>query len=107
MAHRVSRQAEDDLDDIWLYVAKQSGSMEIASRLVDSITSRFVFLAGFPWAGRSRYEDLGAGIRSFPAGEYVIAYCVDGADVFVLRVTRGSRDLVRLLAQKVDYVDDH
>lgn len=96
MAHRVSRQAEYDLDDIWLYVAKESGSMDIASRLVDSITTRFVFLASFPWAGRSRDEDLGPGIRSFPVGEYVIAYCLDGSDVFVLRVTRGSRDLLRL-----------
>ena len=96
MAHRVSRQAEYDLDDIWLYVAKESGSMYIASRLVDSITARFVFLASFPWAGRSRDEDLGPGIRSFPVGEYVIAYCLDGSDVFVLRATRGSRDLLRL-----------
>jgi plasmid stabilization system protein ParE len=27
MAHRVSPQAEADLDDIWVYVAKEGGSM--------------------------------------------------------------------------------
>jgi plasmid stabilization system protein ParE len=27
MAHRVAPQAETDLDDIWLYVARESGSM--------------------------------------------------------------------------------
>ncbi|MGH9625228.1 MAG: hypothetical protein ACRD4G_12920 [Bryobacteraceae bacterium] len=33
MAHRVARRAEADLDDIWLYVAKESGSLEVANRL--------------------------------------------------------------------------
>jgi hypothetical protein len=28
MAHRVAPRAEADLDDIWLYVAKESGSMD-------------------------------------------------------------------------------
>jgi hypothetical protein len=30
MAHRVAPQAEAELDDIWYYVAKESGSIEIA-----------------------------------------------------------------------------
>ena len=47
MAHLIAPQAETDLDDIWFYVALDSGSMDIASRLVDSITDRFFFLAGF------------------------------------------------------------
>ena len=50
MAHLVAPQAETDLDDIWFYVAVDSGSMDIASRLVDSITYKFFFLAGFPQA---------------------------------------------------------
>jgi hypothetical protein len=33
MAHLVAPRAEIDLDDIWLYVARESGSMEIATRL--------------------------------------------------------------------------
>src|SRR5579859_5021739 len=53
MAHRVAPRAEADLDDIWFHVAKQSGSMETASWLIDSITGRFLFLAGLPYAERS------------------------------------------------------
>src|ERR1035437_9072223 len=45
MAHRVAPRAEADLDDIWLYVSKDSGSMDVATRLIDSITDRFLFLA--------------------------------------------------------------
>jgi hypothetical protein len=45
MAHRVAPQVAADLDDIWYFVAKESGSVEIASRLIDSITNRFLLLA--------------------------------------------------------------
>lgn len=93
MAHRVAPRAETDLDDIWVYVAQDSGSMDIATRLIDSITDRFQFLAGFPHAGRVRDREFGAGTRSFPVGEYMIVYCVDGEDVLILRVVHGARDL--------------
>ena len=96
MAHSVSPQAESDLDEIWLYVAKQNGSMEVASRLIDSITDRFLFLARFPRSGRVRDRELGKGLRSFPVGEYVIVYCLEDGDVLVLRVVHGRRDLDRL-----------
>jgi 7-keto-8-aminopelargonate synthetase-like enzyme len=48
MAHRVAPQVAADLDDIWYFVAKESGSVEIASRLIDSITNRFLLLARNP-----------------------------------------------------------
>jgi hypothetical protein len=41
MAHRVAPEAEAELDNIWDYVAKESGSTEIADRLIDSIAERF------------------------------------------------------------------
>jgi plasmid stabilization system protein ParE len=69
MAHCVAGEVEVDLDEIWLYVAKESGGMDVATRLVDSITDRFSFLDGFPYAGRARDRDFGGGSRSFAAGE--------------------------------------
>ena len=51
MAHRVAPRAELDLDDIWFYVAKESGSIEIATRLINSITDRFVFACQLPLYG--------------------------------------------------------
>jgi toxin ParE1/3/4 len=96
MAHRVAPRAEADLDDIWFYLARESASMDVATRLIDSITGRFFFLATFPYVGRARDEDFGAGLRSFAIGEYVIVYCVEGADVFILRVVHGRRDLEAL-----------
>jgi hypothetical protein len=45
MAHRIAPEAEAELDNIWYYVAKESGSIEVADRLIDSITERFYLLA--------------------------------------------------------------
>ena len=70
--------------------------MGVASRQVDSITDRFLFLSNFPYVGRARDRDLGVGTRSFPVGDYVIVYCVEGPDVFILRVVHGRRDFEAL-----------
>jgi toxin ParE1/3/4 len=93
MAHCVSEQAAADLDDIWYYIAKEGGSLEIASRLIDSITDTFVLLARQPYLGRSREDDFGAGSRSLSVGEYVIVYRVEDEDVLILRVAHSHRDL--------------
>ena len=93
MAHYLAPQATADLDDVWYYVAVESRSVEIADRFVDSLTERFFLLAGHPYLGRPRDDDFGIGLRSFPVGEYVIVYLVDGGDVFTLRVVHGRRDL--------------
>ncbi len=96
MTHRVAPRAETDLDDIWLYVAKESGSIEIANRLIDTLTNRFFMLAGFPYVGRARDDDFGPGCRSVAVGEYVIVYCRENEDVLILCVVHGRRDLEAL-----------
>lgn len=97
MGHRLAPQAEAELDDIWYYVAKESGSIEIADRLIDSLTDRFFLLASHPYVGRRRDEDLRPGLRSFPVGEYVIIYRIEDEDALILHVVRGSRNLGALL----------
>ncbi len=102
MAHRVARRAEAELDGIWYYVAKESGSIEIADRVVDSLTERFFLIARYPHIGRRRDEDLRPGLRSFPAGEYVIIYRVEDEDVLIFHVIRASRDIEALLRHQAD-----
>jgi toxin ParE1/3/4 len=99
MTHRLAPEVESELDNIWLYIARESGSIEIADRLIDSITERFLLLASHPYLGRSRDEELRLGLRSFTAGEYVIIYRVEGLDVLILHVVRGSRDIEGLFGQ--------
>ena len=45
MDFRVAPQAESDLDEIWYFLATQSSSIDVADRVVDSITARFALLA--------------------------------------------------------------
>lgn len=97
MAHRVAPEAELELDNIWEYVAKESGNNEIADRLIDSISERFYLLACHPHIGRRRDEDFRPGLRSFPVREYVIIYRIEKEDVLILHVLRGSRDIEALL----------
>ncbi len=96
MGHQRTPQADSDLDDIWYYVALNSGSIEVADRLIDSIVNRFFLLANHPHIGRARDEDLRPGLRSFPSGEYVIVYRIEDGDVLILRVLRGSRNIEAL-----------
>ncbi len=93
MAHRLAPQALEDLDSIWLYVATESGSIEAANRLIDSLTRRFLLLTQHPYMGRVRDEDFGPGSRSFAVGEYVVVYRVHEPNVLILRVVHGHRDL--------------
>ena len=93
MGFRLAPEAEAELDDIWLYLARESGSTEIATRVIDAITVRFFLLAQHPQIGCRRDHDLRPNLRSFPVGEYVIVYRIDGEDALILHVMRGSRDI--------------
>ena len=96
MGHRLAPQADADLEDIAFYVFVQSGSLEIADRLIDSISERFAMLGRHPRMERRR-DDLRPGMRTFPVGDYLVLYRVEASEVLVQRVVRGSRDLEALL----------
>jgi toxin ParE1/3/4 len=99
MAHRVAVEAEADLDDIWTYIARGSGSLEVADRFIDFLTERFFLLSRNPHIGRRRDEELGPGLRSFPVRDYIVLYRIEAEDVLILRVLRGSRDIEALFGK--------
>ena len=90
---RTAPQAEADLDSIWYYVATESASVEIADRLLDSLTSRFLLLSRHPYLGRSREHEFGPSMRSLAVSEYVIVYAIETETLAILRVVHGHRDL--------------
>ena len=51
---RVSHLAERDLDDIWSYVASESGNIDIADNVIESITEHFSLFIHTPEAGARR-----------------------------------------------------
>jgi len=96
MGHRLAPQAQADIDDIAYYVFVESGSIETADRLIESITTRVGLLGTHPRAGRRR-DDLRPGLRGFPVGEYVILYRIEASDAVILRVLGGSMDIESIL----------
>ena len=93
MSYRLSPSAEAQLDDIWLYIARESGSVDTAIRIVQNIVDCFWLLARSPRMGRRR-PDLSPELRSFAAGDYVLLYSIEDGDVVLIHcVFHGSRDI--------------
>ena len=99
MAYRLTRDAESDLDDIWRYIAEETGVPETAQHLIESITDRFDSLSVHPRMGRVR-PDLRRGLRSHPVGNYLIFYRLVATDVLILRVLHGRRDVGAVLRSR-------
>ena len=89
MPYRLSSRAEQDLDEVWLYVAEDA-SPTTADRLIDDIVNHFDLLAEQPRMGRLRPE-FGPGVRSISVENHVIYYRHD-VDVLIARVLHGRRD---------------
>jgi toxin ParE1/3/4 len=89
MPYRLSPLAEQDLEEIWSYVAGD-GSPATADRLIDAIIDRFELLAEQPRMGRLRPE-FGEGVRSFAVESCVIYYRLE-TDVLIARILHGRRD---------------
>ena len=87
---RLSALAEDDLTAIWGYVAEYNEGL--ADSLLEKLVKRFVLLATFQDAGRSRPE-LTPGLGSFPLEHYIIFYRAIPEGIEVIRVLHGSRDI--------------
>jgi toxin ParE1/3/4 len=98
MAVLVSPQIEAELDDVWLYIANESASPDVADRIVDAIVEHFALLSKHPHLGRKR-DDLRRGLRSMTVGSYVVIYRLQGSDVFVLHVLHGRRDITQIVRQ--------
>ncbi|HXE14668.1 MAG TPA: type II toxin-antitoxin system RelE/ParE family toxin [Bryobacteraceae bacterium] len=100
----LSERAERDLDEAWFYIARESGSTDVATRVVDDIYRRFWFLAENPYGGRGRDEDLRPELRSFPADQYTVIYRVgkndEDAAVYILHVIHSSRDLPGVIGER-------
>jgi toxin ParE1/3/4 len=92
MAHRIVPRARGDLDQIWDYIFTETGNEAAADRAVDAIIERFVLLSRWPRIGRAR-DDLRRGLRSHPAGDYLIFYRISRGGVVILRVLHGRRDI--------------
>jgi toxin ParE1/3/4 len=91
---RRTAQAEEDLIDIWNYVARDNPAA--ADRLLDVLDEKSQVHAHNPQIGRAR-DEVAAGVRHFPVGKYLILYRDIGDGVEVVRYVHGMRRLRDLL----------
>ena len=88
---RISADAENDLDAIWLYIANDSPVN--ADRFLDRLfTTLTTTLSTAPFAGRTR-DEFEVGLRSFPVESYIAFYRVRDEVVEIVRIIHGARDL--------------
>jgi toxin ParE1/3/4 len=90
MRFRVSRDAERDLDEIFVYWAKRA-SLEVADRLIDSITDRFWLPGEYPHAGKLA-DEIAAGVKCFPAGKYLIYYRKTSRHTEILHIFHSAQE---------------
>jgi toxin ParE1/3/4 len=83
-------QAESDLDEIWLYIARDN--IETADNFLEQIEERCLSLSEFPHMGVSR-EELAPSLRSIAVGSYIIFYMPAVEGIVVVRVLQGMRDI--------------
>ena len=93
MGYRLTARARRDVVRIWAYIADDSEAA--ADRFVDLLVQHFQLLGDSPHIGRHR-DELRAGYRSFPVGDYLILYQIGQPGVRIMHVVHGRRDLETL-----------
>lgn len=87
---RRTYRAEEDLLEIWLYIAADNPAA--ADHLIDRLEAACFRLASHPLSGPSR-EDVGAGVRHLVVGNYLILYRYASGSVEIVRILNGRRKL--------------
>jgi toxin ParE1/3/4 len=91
---RRTAQAEEDLIDIWSYIAQINPLA--ADRLLDALDRKCQALAHNPQMGMAR-NDIATGVRHFPVGNYLILYRKLSDGIEVVRYVDGRRRLQDLI----------
>lgn len=96
-------EAEQDLREIYRYIASVLQERSAAQRLVASLRKTILDLETMPerWSRYDREPWFSRGIRKAITGNYIIFYTVQDQSVFVLSVLYGRRDLDRILEQRM------
>lgn len=97
-------KAQDDLKEIYEYIAfglqepmtarKLYGSIASAKHTLDTFPLRNALFEKEPWQSR--------GLRKLPVGNYLVFYTVDEEkkNIHIIRIMYGGRDIDRQLTEK-------
>ncbi len=91
---RFSSAAEADLESIGDYIALESPHRAVS--FIAELRTQCHKIAAIPYAYRLRPE-IAEGLRSCPHGNYVIFFQTRDADILIVRVLHGARDIRNVL----------
>jgi toxin ParE1/3/4 len=92
---RFSQDATDDLFEIWLHIARDSGA-DRADAVEGRLRASCLKLSHFPGRG-SAHDELEPGLRSIPFERRAsIYYRVAGESVEIVRIRYAGRDVERV-----------
>lgn len=85
-------QAEEDIIEIWFYIAVEKQSALNADRFMDKLDKQLTFLAQNPGIGTPKNQYI-KGLYQFIFGNYLIFYFPLSNGIEIIRVLHGARDL--------------
>jgi toxin ParE1/3/4 len=95
MSYRTTRQADQDIIDIYVHGAGEFG-VEQAERYHAGLVEAFEVLAANPRIARERPE-INPPVRLHPYGSHMIVYTIRDEGVLIVRVLHGRQDWEQLL----------
>jgi toxin ParE1/3/4 len=95
-----SPEAEQDLIEIWIYLAREASTAVADGQLRDIDRTR-ERLEEWPHSGRMR-DELLPGLRSVAVRPNVVFYRVRGEQVEIVRVIDGRRDIDTIFSEQRD-----
>jgi len=97
--YALGADADHDLDDIWEYIAEDSG--DAADRLMTKLFGAFEELARTPGMGHKRADLTQLPVLFWPVGNYLVIYRAEGTPIEVVAIAHGKRDIPEFLRRRV------
>ena len=91
-------EALQDLHDLWDYIAGEN--LDAADRVIDTLFAAFERLAVMPGLGHTREDLTDQPLRFWTVGAYLVIYRAERTPLEIVAVTRGGRDIPRLLRRR-------
>ena len=91
-------EALQDLQELWDYIATEN--LDAADRVIDTLFAAFERLAAMPGLGHTREDLTDRPLRFWTVDTYLVIYRAERTPIEIVTVTRGGRDIPRLLRHR-------
>jgi plasmid stabilization system protein ParE len=91
-------EALQDLQELWDYIATEN--LDAADRMIDTLFAAFERLAAMPGLGHRREDLTDRPLRFWTVDTYLVIYRAERTPIEIVAVTRGGRDIPRLLRRR-------